>query len=393
MPVCTGGSEKQPDAPDFVHIDPTYLASFLPPAIAWLAPYVPYIAPLQLDVNEFCSTDPPALPTIDAQDVWSIISRDRVGIAIDVAAKFTQLLKYIAWYRFCQCSIGTTPPIGTLPSDPGGLPEINPPDYVSGPAVTPCLALETTHVDYSPNNSLHTGYLRPAGRNVTLFRWTVRVQVITPPGPSVTVIYKELDETNGSITTFQKTTVLGHIDGFQFTAQPYPNTTAIGTDVLMDGTAGLTRVWTVLEAFCDGQAPGGTISPCCPPDNVLQGQIASILETVTLLQRQLAPFATVDKAAHSLLTGAGEIEIQGLVAIRVDIIVLPDSYGVRFADPDQHFDLGWISWGDPNGWHTPERVIADPHRSAPTFAAACTRIGYFFNPGITATIVEMAREP
>lgn len=393
MPVCTGGSEKQPSAPDYVHIDPTYLGSFLPPAVSWLLPYVQYIVPIELDLNAFCSLEPPDLPTIDATDVWALITKDVGGLGLTAGYKFAQLLHHIAWYRFCQCSVGSTPPIGTLPSAPSGLPAVNPPAYVSLPSSVPCLSATGTTVDYSPNNGLNNqGLMVWDQRNVTAVKWFWDVTVLTPPGPNVTVTAQELDQTNGSTIQFSKTIFLGHSSS-NFTAGKYGSANAMSTRVQMDGTAGLTRVTPRMEVYCDGQMPGGTQDPCCPPDPFLQSQVASILELVTLIQRQQVPFATVDKTAHSGLTGSGEFDVQGLIGIRVDIISLPDSYGIRFGDPDQHFDIGWVAWGDPNAWHLPERVVADPHRSAPTYASACTRIGYSFNPGITCTIVEMAREP
>lgn len=394
MVVCAGGSEKQADAPDYINIDPGFLASFLPPGLAWLAPYVPYIVPIQLDLNAFCALEPPELPSIDASDVWSIISKDAVGLGLSAGYKFAQLLHYVAWYRFCKCSTGSTPGIGTLPAAPSGLPAVNPPAYVTPPAATPCVVSDDNPVDYSPNNGLNSrGILIWNQRNVTAIRWTFTVTVITPPGPNISVTVKQWDSNNGQVQTYARGINLGHVTGFSYTASRVGTSTFSDVTVNADGTAGLTRVQVHSEAYCDGNIPGGTLDPCCPPDTIAQGQLASILQTVTLLQRQIAPFASVSGASHSGLTGTGELDVQGLVGVRVDLSSPPGGVGVVYGTPDALFQAGYLAWGNGDGWSRPEPITSQHYKSTPYAASLSTKLGYTFPPGVTATIVELVREP
>jgi hypothetical protein len=393
MVVCPGGSEKLPTSPDFLHVDPTFMAGFLPPAFSWLLPYVQYIAPLQLDVNALCSIEPPEIPSIDANDLWSLISRDYIGLSLSAGQKFAQLLHYIAWYKLCRCIDLTVPTMPTPPAAPSPLPEINPPDLVGAPSTAPCKSSVGTSVDYSPNNGLfNQGLLIAAGYNVTSVRYTVDIQVITPPGPNITVTWKQIDTFNADAVQWSLAVPLGHTAHFSYVMEHRGTATGYSHQINADATAGLTRVTPTTEVFCGGAVPGGTQSPCCPPDPIQAGQLQQILAMVTLLQRQLAPFATIEGVTHSGLTGSGEIAVQGLIGARVDFTV-PPSFGSRPGDPGVAFDVGWLTWGDANGWQESERIMANPHRSTPAVASLSTKIGYTLNPGVTATIIELHREP
>lgn len=394
MVVCSGGSEKQATAPDFIRIDPGFMASFLPLGFQWLAPYVPFIAPIQLDLNAFCALEPPELPTIDASDVWSLMSKDVVGIGLSGGYKFAQLMHYLAWYRFCKCTTGSTPALPSAPSAPTGLPAVNPPSYVSPPSSAPCIKVDDTPVDYSPNNGLNSRGIAVWGqRNATAIKWTFDVTVITPPGPNITVTVKQWDANNGQIQTYARGFVLNHFTGFSYTASKVGTSTFSDVTVQADGTAGLTRVGTHTEVYCDGNVPGGTLSPCCPPDNIAQGQLAAILDTVTLLQRQMAPFATVDGGVHSGLTGTGELTVQGLVGARVDLSTPPPGVGLVYGTPDALFEAGFIAWGNADGWSRAEPITAIHYKSTPYAASLSTKIGYTLPPGVTASITELRREP
>ena len=82
-----------------------------------------------------------------------------------------------------------------------------------------------------------------------------------------------------------------------------PNTYRVTIDVHGGTGAGTTNQHPVIQQWCGGQLPGIGAQPCCPPDASTQGQIQYLINLVTLLQRQLAPFAYLLSTVHTGLTG------------------------------------------------------------------------------------------
>ena len=145
-----------------------------------------------------------------------------------------------------------------------------------------------------------------------------------------------------------------------------------------------------MEIFCSGQ-PGDLQPSCCPPDPTLTARIDQVLQLVTLIQRQIAPFAYVPAGTAAGLTGAGELELAQLLGVSVLLTTLPGHYGLAEGDPDRLFDVGWLALGTADGFEAPRRITTSPF-----FLRASgdhTRLGYSLSPGVVAEVRFHQREP
>ena len=113
---------------------------------------------------------------------------------------------------------------------------------------------------------------------------------------------------------------------------------------------------------------------------------------VTLIQRQLAPFAYVGGASHTGLTGAGVLTIPSLQGVKITLTTQPGYVGEEFGDPLELFDVGWFAWGTPDGYLGREFISHNPQLSFPAKSEQYTRFGYSLNPGVVATIQELYAE-
>ena len=123
-------------------------------------------------------------------------------------------------------------------------------------------------------------------------------------------------------------------------------------------------------------------------------QVKSILDYVTLLQRQIAPFAFIDGPIHGPVSDTGSITVtEPMCGIRVTLDPLPASLGLVPGTPDFHFDVGYVSLGDADGWFAERRLTSTVTTWQPRWAGAVTRIGYTLHSGVTGAITELRREP
>jgi hypothetical protein len=161
------------------------------------------------------------------------------------------------------------------------------------------------------------------------------------------------------------------------------------------GTVGHTLSYDMqFDAYCGGQVPGGTVSSCCPPDTSTQATLDAILTLVTLIQRQNVAFGFVEKgSAHAGISGDGELSIQGLVGVRVDLTTTPARVGVTSGDPDTLWNVGWVRLGTDSAWGERYFVDADPWQLLPAQAGVYTRLGYSIPSDVTVSITELEREP
>ena len=113
---------------------------------------------------------------------------------------------------------------------------------------------------------------------------------------------------------------------------------------------------------------------------------------VNLLQRQLAPFAYLTSTVHAGLTGTGNLEIQGLLGVSVNLTTIPANLGVIAGTPNEVFDAGFVTFGVDDGYDQTFRVDHPTRVFLPPRCSAFTDLGYTFPPGIVATITELVRE-
>jgi hypothetical protein len=145
--------------------------------------------------------------------------------------------------------------------------------------------------------------------------------------------------------------------------------------------------------YCNGQAPGGSIAPCCPPDPQVQGLLSQVLALVESIYSSIpTPLSSLaNSTVHAGLTGSGNFALTpGSIAYRVTVTTLGQSAGLITGDPNKLFGAGWItsSAGGSNYKQsavqsTPQIVFLDP---------LADTLHYTLHDSV-ATITELTRGP
>lgn len=401
--ICVGAVASQVKAglPTSIYISPIFMASILPVQLEWLRPFLPYIPDIFLDLDPFCQGEPPTQPTLTDATIAAVFAGGDFSAALVAGNLIQAALLNWYWYQVCECSSGTQPTAPTPQSDPGGLVAVNPPALVRPPAVLTCQS--GTSPSGSPSIfaafKLFGVRLTEGGgpplaipSGASLIRFTVNNtsngathKTLTfryYPYPTATLENTPIVATNvatGASATFDVAVVPGAY-GFALNVQS------------VDGSATTDLASATYAVYCGGQ-PGQVSSPCCPPDEILNGMIRQILQYVTLIQRQSSPFGYVYGANHATLSDNGTISVSGLVGCSVDITTLPDSYGRSAGDPDELFGLGWISMGTADGITKRRRLDADGVLFLPGLGGVFTSINYALSAGVVVSIRELVREP
>jgi len=344
-----------------------------------------------ISLSTFCAGDPPSLPTFTSDETNAIL-RLQFGADFDSGiAKLKDWLQHIIWYEVCECTSGTLTTY-TAPSIPSGTPEYQPPVETSN---VPCLTNAiTTYSRSAGGGPSFAGFLY---NDPTIIPDMVRVTstVIASTGNfNVTVELRHQlfysPATTDTIYTFTQGV------GTQTHDYPFdPGHPSIAVYLTGGAGTGNRDVDVKAEYYCAGARPGGTTSPCCPPDVATQAALDLILKMVTLIQRQAVPFAYVYGDNHAGLTGDGEITpVSGLIGLSVAVDTLPDSYGRADGTPERLFDLGYVTLGTADGWIESRRIDFDGSLVLPPARSGVfTRIGYTLAPGVEVSIRELVREP
>lgn len=418
MPVCDAGSERQSGTPVTVTIDPLYMAGLLPAGTEWLRPYIPFLQPITINLDDFCALDPPEDPDLTAADLIALVPPSNFNLVELAAFKLTQLLHIFAWYRFCRCSDGTTPDPFTPPSAPAGAPIINPPGQTYVPA-------GACRVDVVTVNFLGGSESQAYGPVCTTSSCTAFVAPTGATSVRVTVAIDNPD--NNEVRA----------DVFGLSANPYTavttNPVQIGRNAhlgayanFLDGfsdTNVWTAAWTQPYFACHVSHTGGASpprptfsatftlewfcpldpTPCisCPPDPYLLGRLdsimAALLDTrvqVELIQRQAAPFGYIPGDVHAGVTGNGEIAVSGLIGMAVEITTdVGAAGGADDGTPDYLYGRGWFNWGSADGYTERRRLTSELSVSFPPTAGVYTTFAYSLPPGLVVTLTELVREP
>jgi len=363
-------------------------------------PFLPYLPPIGLDVDAFCAIDPPDPPDLTEATMAAVLAGGELGAGIVAAQLILDVIKNQLWYQLCKCDSGTQPTAPVGQDEPPDIIHINPPTVVTPNPVTACA---------TASSSALTPTIFAAAK-------LIGVRLSSGGGPPYAIpsgaTMVRITSHNNSVGATHKT--------MQFNYWPYPTATLESSatswqdlnagssvhDILItpgaygfaidaqtsDGSATTNTAQVDIEVYCGGQ-PGQTVDACCPPDPQLTGLITRVLEYVTLIQRQVAPFAYVLGDAHSGLADDGDITVSGLLGVSVDITTLPDSYGRAEGSPVEYFGLGFVSFGTADGYRQSFRLEHDKQLILPAVAAAYTLVGYSLAPGIVVTITEVLREP
>ena len=393
--VCVGSvaSQRKTGIPTRIYADLQYVSAALPPALIWLRPFLPYLPPIYFDVDAFCAGEPPTPPTLLEATIAAVLAGGPEFAAAGAASLMWAVIQNQLWYQWCECSSGTQPTAPTGQSAPTDLPAVNPPAQL--PSLPNVACFDGTE---GPSNFIPNGtHLLPLGsamqgKTVTSVRITVTTSVVTAPGPAITFHFKQFDANSVQLsdTVFS---VNNHTTAQALTIPFNPLTFNCELDTNANATGGVTARTERVEFFCNGAAPGGTVTPCCPPDPNLTGMMTQILQYVTLLQRHLVPFAYVSGTVHSGLSGAGAISIQGLLGAKVECTTIPTSYGRAGTTPTEYFELGFITFGTADGFPSSYKLNRDEQFMLPARCSAYTELAYDLAPGVVVTISEIVREP
>lgn len=377
------------------------------------------VGALTFELSNFCTTDPPAMPTITADDVAALFQPADLLLFIPARQKFEDLVRNYLWTWACQCNSGPQPALPTPPSpvttfDPA--PTLSPPamsggqclnvtrsfriraepNYLSGGSAVYFFQQEfssgqifnvTQHISPAPPMPA-----RPFPAGTTSTRLTIKTISGNPtPQSGVQVNYNSwTNSSSGHVILSQNIPT----DGNTFQSAILPVTSGDPYfDMWWSTTASIDPVVEItLEVWCGSSAPT-VIQPCCPPDPTLLQAVEIIRSYVELIQRQTSPFAYVKGVVHSGLTGSGHIAVQGLIGALVTMTAIPSNVGSELGDPIEYFEAGWINWGNSDGSSKREWLSVSPQTSFPPLAGQYTRIGYSLKPGVSIDITELSREP
>lgn len=391
---CGGGTSGPKVTSTFaVRVASAYAAELLEGVSAgWLAVVIPFLIIPELVLDTFCASDPPAYPSFAQAETTALTQLDVGNPAFQTGLpKAIQLIQRLAWFDNCQCTSGSLTP-NTNPTTPTNVTvTINP----SPGATAPCTTIDQqSSYDHTaadtivPIQALNPG---PAGMSSMsgTFTWatfnsnyTGQVSFI----PFVNGVEAPNSESSPRLQWSGGNAVL------PFTVAFPVGTTSVSLHVTVSGSAGTQSGTLQANVYCGG-ATGQPQQPCCPPDLTTQNTLNAILQMVTLIQRQQVPFAYVEGAVHSGLTGNGVLTVQGLLGVKIAPGALPPDVGVDPGAVDTYWLDSWINWGNADGFRPPENLRVSPQISLPELAGQYTQIAYSLRPGLTVDITELVREP
>lgn len=400
--ICPGGgdSEPKPGFSTILFVTPNVIAALLNNiSTPWAVATALALNLAAYDLSTYCTTDPPADPVLTAADAVAILTPFHPGKSA-AELRVEQFIGRFLWYDLCQCVGGGTPARPSAPAKPTDWPDVNPPGLPQ-PVTAPCDTVT------SPTKSLLTDSNSPILIGTRASRGGHAPHFIPPATLArltVTVATAGATHAAGCKVFFWKANDLQELSSVNQTfAIPGTYTWDIPLDSTISGfmveaisqpfVLNTTDTVTVkVDTYCGG-APGSLVVPCCPPDPELRAQVSQVLELVTLMQRQLAPFAYIASTVHSGLTGDGSFSIQGLLGVKVALTTVPSSLGVADGTPEEHFDLGFITFGTADGYPHSIRLEHNPQLALPARCSAYTSLAYTLHPGVVATITELVREP
>lgn len=379
----------------------------------WLTPVAAYIDGFIYDATTQCTHDPPPMPTWSLADVQNIIGGVLNPNFNQALAKLNDTLMNYLWYQWCTCQGGAPTTPFTPPAPPPGL--TAPSSPVSGACYTGSWTgtLEDDHNNASfIGNARSAAYLGTATQiNISgVNRNVVQLQTPLPlslhatasvdfgthndaQGEAAAIFYSSTGAFLGSLFKSFGPGLTGQ-QTFTFDGA-IPPTAVYQLCVVLESQSGQAYGLTgsmSIDYTCAGQTANTPQTPCIP-DPAVTALLQQIKQLVTLVQRQVAPFAYVPGATHNNLSGSGEIAVQGLLGVKVTPAAIPQDVGRDIGDPDSLWLDSWIRWGNGDGWAQRELLTAAPYVSLPQLAGQYTKVGYTLRPGLQVDITELVREP
>jgi hypothetical protein len=404
--LCAGGgsSSLKPGADRYIYMGGAALGALLNNIpTPWAVPLAALIGAATYDLQTICSSDPPGYPTFDTLDVLALTVPGGTALYPASAQKWRDLIHTALWYAFCQCDAGAQPTEPAGPAEPADIPDLGPGLTNTGPNL-PCNSksgtgdhvLQGTSWKFFPwGDYRFTEFRLKLPPGTTHYRITA---THIPAGSVHSAIQVNINEVTLPSAAVGFTTTLFTLASGQTNSVVVTPTNSSIVEVIPFGYATDTAgeaddlLFAQLEIFCGG-SPTATIGPCCPADQYVVGLLQQILSLVTLVQRQAAPFGYIAGAQHVGLSGNGEIAVQGLLGVLLELTTIPAWVGVDDGTPDVLFDAGWINWGNADGYSSRELLRAESFLSLPAAAGQYTKLAYSLSSGVVATITELEREP
>jgi len=355
----------------------------------WTIPAIGLVSLAPLTLSVFCGTDPPTSPTFTQAEVDAVLQL-QLGPDFDRGvSKMRDWFYNVIWWDQCQCTSGTQAPI-TVPSQPSG--SITP--VFPAPAVNaPCSSyFNNSHgiavIDTNPQTGTWIWQFFDGALNqissLTYSRTDNQadlvVDVAIPVGTRSVGVTYQWSPTN-QFFTGGLTWVPGATSARLTMRLTYNSTTHLhapewGSDV-----------------YCNGQLPGATQTPCCPPDAATAATLSTILDLVQAMQRSYHPFAYVASSSHAGLTGTGSFPVSRLVGVHAQVTTYPSGSPILGGNPPYVKDLGWISVSDGDGMIQERRLSQLEFVWFPQVCPLADQVNYFLEPGVTLTLTELKPEP
>lgn len=370
---------------------------------------------LSWELATFCNTDPPPMPVPTATDYANVLGINGVAAQIAGVAVFRDLFGNLVWPTFCQCDTVTTPGPPALPTPPTNIPQVNPTQFPTAPSVSACWDM-TASVTIPNDGATHpqNAWL-PSASSVAFTDatfWgsgTVTAWAIPPGATQVTTVMDLVTAPTAAFGSdaylFFYTSAHAYISNphiannsnHPFTANfAVPSNAAFWAIWTNDNVANSPAVLSgELKFFCSSQPQGSLNTSCCPPDpslTALLQQLQSMVEAI--YQAVGVPLHSyADGTAHTGLSGGGTVTLsEAAIAVRVNLTTDPASLGQAAGDPTFLYDRGFVvPIVNSAPIRNDVRLVYNPQMYL--LPELTEQIGYYFHPGVVATVTELTAGP
>lgn len=350
---------------------------------------IPLLGLPPLELPGFCASDPPSMPTLTLDEITAILRFKLDSDYFSGLSKARDMVQHMLWYDLCDCDAGA-PTAFVPPTLPTATPD---PILPVGPAVAPCIQEPISYsllnagigtdgpgITFSPFPVTSVRCAQTVTGLTGAHTITFTLKGVTPPTTLTTLITRVFTAATNGIEGVDVATIPNGVTRSQsnWTLNTNNSPAAVGAGSI--------------DFYCNGATAGPT-QPCCPPDPATQSSLDLILEMVTLIQRQSVPFAYVPSTTHPSLSGAGTIDISGLIGAAIHVTTIPTPIGREGTSPTEYFDMGFVTFGHPDGYPASYRLEREFQTILPARCSAFTVIAYDLHPGVEVTITELVREP
>lgn len=352
----------------------------------WLIAAAAALEIVPFAVTAFCSTDPPAIPTFTLQDYLAMFNvADPVNNPVAMK-KLQDLMLHLIWFDFCQCDANPQPVLPAPQTAPTGVPAQGP----TGGSVGVCYSPPGDTIFNLPISIQQTqtqpGFpINATSSKVTITRTGAAgnqvdagfVSFVSPGGTDV-LITQSWALFGGVQSAVVNIPVAGGADAIRFQVNQDP------------GGSGQIRFH--VDFYCASGSGSSSSPTTSTPDPTLVAIMTQILQAVTLIQRQIVPFAYVPGTSHLNLTGSGQFAVQGILGLAIGMNSIPQGIGSAPGDPTEYFDTGFITLGTADGFSESFRIHHNPTLKL-DINPSYTLVGYTLPPGVNISVTELKREP